>query len=87
MATDFEMNVAFVRRNWPEAIKEDASGFYWQNLDGDRFYFPTWEDAANDLAIDTGVTDAERLTGVEGVPPSAKLLLIDGGTRYAIQEN
>jgi hypothetical protein len=63
---DFTRNVAFVRKHWPDDIKPDgAGGFYWLNVDGARFTFATYDDAANDYAIETGVTDAERASVAE----------------------
>jgi hypothetical protein len=53
-------NVAFVRATFPNCILKDAKGFYWANLDGDRFYFDTWESAAEDFAAEIAVTDEER---------------------------
>lgn len=60
---DFARNVAFVRKHWPDDIKPDgAGGFYWLNVDGDRFTFATYDEAADDYATECGVTDAERAT-------------------------
>jgi hypothetical protein len=56
------LNVRFIRRHFAKTIKRDERGFYYSNADSPpaRFYFKTWRDAAADLAVEIGVTDAER---------------------------
>lgn len=34
-------------------------GYFWENLDGDRFYFETYEAAAHDVAQDMDFTEHE----------------------------
>lgn len=55
-------NIAFVRREYADSIMPCDGGFYYENADNPpaRFVFPTWEEAAADLAIEIDVTDAER---------------------------
>jgi hypothetical protein len=57
-----EENIAFVLKHYRDAIKQDTQGFYYENADTPpaRFYFDSLEEAAEDLAIEIGVTDTER---------------------------
>ncbi len=51
----------FTRPKWTcDRIVYDE-GYYWENLDGDRFYFDTFEEAAEDIAIDMGMKKDEAL--------------------------
>lgn len=39
--------------------KLPSDRFFWQNEDGDRFYFSTYDEAAQDLAVDIGMDNEE----------------------------
>lgn len=36
-------------------------GYYWENCDGDRFYFKTAAECADDVAPEIDLTDKERM--------------------------
>lgn len=55
--------IAFVKETFPSLIKQDEKGFYWANLDDDRFYFKTYEAAALDVAQDMGISNEEFCNG------------------------
>ncbi len=44
----------FTRPEWTEDATVYSEGWFWQNLNGDRFVFPTFEEAAEDAATDLG---------------------------------
>jgi hypothetical protein len=41
-------------------------GFYWENFDYDRFYFPTYDSAALDFATEIGMHENEAISIVHG---------------------
>ncbi len=45
-----EDNPPFIRPEWTGDSTVYQAGWFWENLDGDRFYFPTREAAAEDAA-------------------------------------
>lgn len=45
----------FRRPDWTGDRKVYSTGWYWRNLDGDRFYFETAEACAEDAALSLGV--------------------------------
>lgn len=55
----------FVRPEWTNDLTVYTTGFYWENLDGDRFYFDTYEEAAEDLATDMGFYEDEAIAVLE----------------------
>jgi hypothetical protein len=44
----------FVRPAWTNDKTIYTTGFYWEGLDGDRYYFETREEAERDLASEAG---------------------------------
>ncbi len=55
----------FVRPEWTNDRTVYTTGFYWENLDGDRFYFDTYEEAAEDLATDMAFYEDEARAVLE----------------------
>ena len=51
--------ISFVRRTYGDDIKSEGNEFAWYNIDGDRFAFPTYEEAALDFAREIGATVEE----------------------------
>ncbi len=49
----------FVRPAFTGDRTKYSSGFYWENSDADRFYFSTFDEAAEDLANDIGMDETE----------------------------
>lgn len=49
----------FKRPTFTDDARLYSSGFYWANEEGDRFYFTTYEAAAEDLAVDIGMSEDE----------------------------
>lgn len=49
----------FKRPAWTEDGRSYTSGFYYENLDADRFYFDTFDEAAEDFAVEIGMDEAE----------------------------
>lgn len=45
----------FTRPAWTGDTKVYSNGWYWQNADGDRFYFDTAEACAEDAAPSLGI--------------------------------
>ena len=45
-----------------------TEGYYYENADGDRFYFDTYAEAAEDLAIEIGMTKEEAAEIIERNP-------------------
>lgn len=52
-----------------EYAADETTGFYYENIDGDRFYFETAEECAEDLATEIEMDEAEArvvVTKAEG---------------------
>lgn len=49
----------FVRPAWTGDKTVYTTGWYWENCEGDRFYFDTFEAAAEDLATDMAFYEDE----------------------------
>jgi hypothetical protein len=49
----------FIRPAWTGDTHEYVGGYYWENMVGDRFYFETFEAAAEDVARDMAFYETE----------------------------
>ena len=56
-----------IAKEFPDLVQQDEAGnFYWENLDGDRFTFGTFEAAAEDVALDMAFYEDEAKRVLEG---------------------